>query len=160
MCWKFKHSQEILPCCQRGHCMCTSECWHTNTHVFTPTLQLFRKRTVPLQVLKVRKEMGECTALPQPGHAPLLQPQRQPALTSKSVLLQVLSSPCPRLWEHHPKSCITSWAADTSGVWAWATPALALPQWQCHQPQTKDNIFRARDATREIQKGAPVSIQT
>lgn len=69
-----------------------------------------------------RKEEGY-TALSQTGHPPLLQPQRQPALISESVFLQVLSSPSPHLWEHHPNICVASWAAATSGVWAWATPA-------------------------------------
>lgn len=149
-CWKFKHSHKILPRWEQRFCTGTSKCWHTNRciHIYTAAFQ--QKDCSPKGPQSEKRKEEGCTALSQTGHAPLLQPQRQPALISKSVFLQVLSSPSPHLWEHHPNSCTASWAAATSGVWAWATPAPALPQWQCHQPRTKDSICRAQDATREF----------
>lgn len=103
-------------CWQQRLCMGTSKCWHTNRCIHISTAAFQQKDCSPKSPPSEKRKEEGCTALSQTGHAPLLQPQRQPALISKSVFLQVLSSPSPHLWEHQPNSCTASWAAATSGV--------------------------------------------
>lgn len=127
--------------------MGTSKCWHTNRCIHISTAAFQQKDCSPKSPPSEKRKEEGCTALSQTGHAPLLQPQRQPALISKSVFLQVLSSPSPHLWEHQPNSCTASWAAATSGVWAWVTVPSATDKGQYLQsPGCNEGILKGHSS--------------
>lgn len=138
-----------MPCWQQRLCTCMSKCWHTNTCIHTYPTAFHQKDCSPRSPQREKRKKKGCTALPQTGHAPLLQPQRQPALISKSALLQVLSIPSPHLWEHHPNSCTASWLHHLWGV------SLGHPC-PCTAPVTvpsatdKGQYLQSQDATREL----------